>query len=333
MTKAHDIEFNQHNYIINEETVKDLNNINKEELLNKFKDIKYLQIFLKKYAVKNNAKVTSASKLYNIFNEEFGEIDLDYDSLNAYEKEKYLQKIKKIKKLTDEEITKINIKELLNIKILCIGAYTQLRNQREFNKEMAYNLQDLKIKDKKVVVNLKVNFQRKDKYYQKDIFIIMSNEMEDNIKKDGNIQYFMDVTYYATPPNTQKYKLLTVLAFNRIDYKSIICCLAIIQNENKETFIEVLSYLKTKYIWNPERITIDYSRAERNAILYVFPNIQIIPCFFHFIFNCTKKLKELKSKSSTLKNAAKDCLSNIKLLSFVPLNKFDNFYELINPMS
>lgn len=31
-----------------------------------------------------------------------------------------------------------------------------------------------------------------------------------------NIQYVKDVTYYATPPNTQKYKLLTLLAFNRI---------------------------------------------------------------------------------------------------------------------
>ena len=33
--------------MINEEIVNDLNNINKDELLHKFKDIKYLQVFLK----------------------------------------------------------------------------------------------------------------------------------------------------------------------------------------------------------------------------------------------------------------------------------------------
>ena len=45
--------------------------------------------------------------------------------------------------------------------------------------------------------------------------------------------------------------------------------------------------------------------------------------------NCCKKLKELKSKTNTIKQAAKDCLINIKLLSFIPLNKFDYFYDLI----
>ena len=180
-----------------------------------------------------------------------------------------------------------------------------------------------------VVTKLNANFQRKDKIFHKDIFIIMTDTMELNIRKSNNIQYFMDVTYNATPPNSQKYKLLTLLAFNRMEYKSIICCLAIIQNENKETFIEVLNFLKNKFNFAPDKITIDYSKAEKNAILYLFPNIQIVPCFYHFMVNCCKKLKELKSKTNTIKQAAKDCLENIKLLCFIPLNKFDNFYELI----
>ena len=85
----------------------------------------------------------------------------------------------------------------------------------------------------------------------------------------------------------KKYKLLTLLAFNRMEYKSIICCLAIIQNENKETFIEVLNFLKNKFNFALDKITIDYSKAEKNAILYLFPNIQIIPCF-NFILKIRK---------------------------------------------
>ena len=109
--------------MINEEIVNDLNNINKDELLHKFKDIKYLQVFLKQYAtIKNNVRITSASKFYNIFIEEFGEIDLDYSILNTEEKEKLMQIIKKIKKLNDDEISKTNIKEILNNKMLFIGA-------------------------------------------------------------------------------------------------------------------------------------------------------------------------------------------------------------------
>lgn len=114
--------------------------------------------------------------------------------------------------------------------------------------EMNNNLNNVMINNKKVVVNLTVNFHHKDKIYHKDIFIIKSDNMEPNIRKAENIQYFMDVTYTVTPPNTQEYKLLTLLAFNRIEYKSIICCLSIIQNENKETFIEILNFLKIKYV-------------------------------------------------------------------------------------
>ena len=51
----------------------------------------------------------------------------------------------------------------------------------------------------------------------------MSKDMESNINKKDNIQYFMDVTYYATPPNNSKYKLLVILAFNRQLFKSILC--------------------------------------------------------------------------------------------------------------
>ena len=36
----------------------------------------------------------------------------------------------------------------------------------------------------------------------------MTDFMRDNIANKNNLQYFMDVTCYATPPNNKKYKLL-----------------------------------------------------------------------------------------------------------------------------
>ncbi len=43
--------------------------------------------------------------------------------------------------------------------------------------------------------------------YTKDIYIIMSDDMEKNIKNKNNNQFFLDTTYYDTPPNSNKIKL------------------------------------------------------------------------------------------------------------------------------
>ena len=55
--------------MINENTIEDLNKINKDEMKNKLKDIKYIQIFLKQYVVKNNIKITyfSIKTIYIIY--------------------------------------------------------------------------------------------------------------------------------------------------------------------------------------------------------------------------------------------------------------------------
>ena len=42
----------------------------------------------------------------------------------------------------------------------------------------------------------------------------MTEQMINNICNPKNIQYFQDITYYATPGNNKKYKILVILAFN-----------------------------------------------------------------------------------------------------------------------
>ena len=43
----------------------------------------------------------------------------------------------------------------------------------------------------------------------------MSTKMEDNIKLNGNAQYFSDITYYAIPSNKSKLKLFILIALQR----------------------------------------------------------------------------------------------------------------------
>ena len=157
----------------------------------------------------------------------------------------------------------------------------------------------------------------------------MTEEMEKNIISENNIQYFTDITYYALTPKPCKYKILILLAFNSKEFKSILCNITLIANENKETLITVYEYLKIKYQWNPSIISRDFSKSELKSLKYVCKNITIVPCFFHFISNITKHLKQLKSKNSKEKNIAKDLLANIKLLVFLPIENIKDFFKLI----
>ena len=106
---------------------------------------------------------------------------------------------------------------------------------------MDNNLLNFKINEDNIVTKINTTFERKKIIYTKEIYIIMTSDMIENINNKSNVQYFMDVTYYATPPNNKKFKLLIILAFNNNLYKTLLCNISIISNENKETYISVLN--------------------------------------------------------------------------------------------
>ena len=60
--------------------------------------------------------------------------------------------------------------------------------------------------------------------------------MKTNFNNDNIIQFFSDATYYVTPTVTKKYKIFTILGFDIKEVKTKLCCIALIQNENYETF-------------------------------------------------------------------------------------------------
>ena len=138
----------------------------------------------------------------------------------------------------------ITIKDIINIKNLSIQAFTYLKNYRQFNSEMDTNLLNIKENNNNIVNKINVIFKRKGIKYEKDIYIIMNTEMKENIKNQENIQYFLDVTYYATPPNNKKYRILIIISFNSELFRTLLCNISIISNENKETFFTIFDYLK-----------------------------------------------------------------------------------------
>ena len=72
----------------------------------------------------------------------------------------------------------------------------------------------------------------------------MTDDMINNIKLEGNIQYFYDTTYYCISPQCKSLKMWVLLAYNK-DYNRILLCnISLIKNENYETFRMVINYLK-----------------------------------------------------------------------------------------
>ena len=98
---------------------------------------------------------------------------------------------------------------------------------------MDKNLLNMKINNSDKFSKLQVTFKKNNENITKDIYILMTEDMINNIRNKHNIQYFIDVTYYATPPNINKYKLLIIIAFNIEEYKTVLCNISILSNEKK----------------------------------------------------------------------------------------------------
>ena len=154
--------------------------------------------------------------------------------------------------------------------------------------------------------------------------------MEENIRDLNNTQFFSDCTYYAVIPFYKGAKLLLLLAFNKNLMKAVLCTISLIKNENKETILKILEFLELKYNFKPNNITLDFRRGPITSFKYKFPNIKIVPCFFHFIQKIILHLSEVKSANNKNNKDALNLLSNIKLICFWLLEYIDPFFEKKN---
>ena len=64
---------------------------------------------------------------------------------------------------------------------------------------------------------------------------------------------------------------------------------ALIRHENVENFSKVLNYLKLKYDFNPKYFTSDFQKEQIKSINIIYPESDIILCWFHALQNIKKK--------------------------------------------
>ncbi|CAF5128369.1 unnamed protein product, partial [Rotaria sp. Silwood1] len=69
----------------------------------------------------------------------------------------------------------------------------------------------------------------------------------------------------------------------------------------------------------PRYITIDFEKGAENAFAIVYPQSQILGCFFHFKQNIWRNISELGLKKEFLENnISRRTMKNLAALAFVP---------------
>ena len=86
----------------------------------------------------------------------------------------------------------------------CKSAIYYYKNQKILLDNFNDNLINMTINNKKIITPLEINFNNKNKQYKSISYIIMIEEMENNIHEINNIQYFLDVTYLLYNTSNQK---------------------------------------------------------------------------------------------------------------------------------
>ena len=76
-------------------------------------------------------------------------------------------------------------------------------------------------------------------------------------------------------------------------------------------------------------MTVDCQKANLISLYNYFPNSIIIICYFHIIRRFVIHLGALRSKNLSYKENAKNVLSYMKFLLFLPLSYTQEYFELI----
>ena len=179
----------------------------------KLENYYYLYDFIKAYAILNSENNFTMISLQKEIESKYGKLNIKFDTIKKEDINKKTKLYKKKHNIGDEQ--NIDMEKIYNINNIIRSAYNSIRILKEFKNNFNENIMNLKINEENITTKLKVNLIRKNKTFEKDIFILMTNELDNNLISEDNTQYFADCTYYAIPPNKSKYKLFLILAFNK----------------------------------------------------------------------------------------------------------------------
>lgn len=113
--------------------------------------------------------------------------------------------------------------------------------------------------------------------------------------------FFGDGTFKCSPhPYVQLYTLHGDIGSNNNITNVVPLIYALLLDKKKETYVTMLRIIKAQLPkWEPKKYHCDYETAAINAMLEVFPRVEIKGCYMHFSKNIWKKAKllgHIKSK-------------------------------------
>ena len=294
VTKKHNLEYYKHPYYIKYVSLKNIikNNITDEQ----WKEEKIRYNLFKTYFIKNHNSNDEDCKLF--FKEHLQNIFVISDEIN-----------KEIKK---SRISANYVKSSYN--------------------NIIFNLENLKdINNNNIVYINKYNHYNKITKEEDEIkmYFIMNKKMCEEIKNNDIFQYFGDATYRCVPPTMRNYKLYTITGFNFIIKRTRLLALILIPNETLKTYMEMFNYLKNNFNFNPKIFTMDFNKASGKAIKTVFPEIYLIKCFFHYVYNLWKHFIKYGLKSNINKKDLYELAFNLKMLCFVKPDNVIKIYKKI----
>ncbi|CAF1153140.1 unnamed protein product [Rotaria sordida] len=96
---------------------------------------------------------------------------------------------------------------------------------------------------------------------------------------------------------------------------------SLLPNKDKKTYEELFRIVAQHVRRKPDYITIDFEKAAENAFNVIYPECEILGCFFHFKKCIWKHICELHLKKEFLENQNnRRTMKNLAALAFVPPN-------------
>ena len=115
-----------------------------------------------------------------------------------------------------------------------------------------------------------------------------------NLQNNLIEEFFMDSTYSCVPPNKNNFKLLVLSGYDMEENKTRICAFILLMNEKKETFENILNYMKVKYKFNLKNLKCDFCLSQVKAIQKIYSRCNIHCCFFHYSQSIWRNFKKYK---------------------------------------